>query len=82
MKSPLEQFDIINVKPISIISVDIALNNILIPFLFIIIMLIFFLFVLNNKFIIISSYIQSIFESIYIFLISLVKQQAHTYGLF
>jgi F0F1-type ATP synthase membrane subunit a len=82
MKSPLEQFDIINVKSINILSVDLSFNNILIPFLFTLLMIIFFLFLYNNRFNIISSYFQNIFEMIYIFLVSLIKQQAHSYGLF
>jgi F0F1-type ATP synthase membrane subunit a len=81
MKSPLEQFDIINVKSIYTSSIDISLNNILMPFLFVIIMISFFLFIFNNKFNIIPTYFQNIIENIYIFLINLVKQQAHNYGL-
>ena len=32
MKSPLEQFDIINIKLISLLGVDLSFNNILVPF--------------------------------------------------
>jgi F0F1-type ATP synthase membrane subunit a len=82
MKSPLEQFDIINVKSINTMTMDISFNNILVPFLFTIIIFIFFLFLYNNRFNLISSYFQSIFEMVYIFLVGLIKQQAHSYGLF
>jgi F0F1-type ATP synthase membrane subunit a len=82
MRSPLEQFDIINVKSINTITMDLSFNNILVPFLFTIVIFIFFLFLYNNRFNLISSYFQSIFELIYTFLVGLVKQQAHSYGLF
>ena len=59
MKSPLEQFDIVNVKIFNTTLVDISLNNILIPF-----------------------YVQNIIEKEFTFIIGLVKQQAHNYGLF
>jgi F0F1-type ATP synthase membrane subunit a len=81
MKSPLEQFDIINVKSISTNFIDLSLNNILIPFLFLILIMLFYLFIFNNKFNIIPTYFQNIAENIYIFLINLIKQQAHNYGL-
>lgn len=82
MKSPLEQFDIINVKSINTMTMDISFNNILVPFLFTIIIFIFFLFLYNNRFNLISSYFQSVIEMIYTFLVGLIKQQAHSYGLF
>jgi F-type H+-transporting ATPase subunit a len=82
MKSPLEQFDIVNVKSLSTPATDISLNNILIPFIFIIIMLILFLFIFNNEYKLISNYFQNIFENIYKFVIGIIKQQAHNYGLF
>jgi F0F1-type ATP synthase membrane subunit a len=82
MKSPLEQFDIINVKSISTTLLDISFNNILVPFLFIIIMCIIYFFIFNNKYNVISSYFQSVFEHLYMFVISVIKQQAHNYGLF
>lgn len=44
--------------------------------------MIFFLFSFNNKFNLIQSYIQNIFENVYKFIINLIKQQAHNYGLF
>lgn len=82
MKSPLEQFDIINVKSLHTNVLDFSFNNILVPFLFVIVMVILFLFLYENKYNIISSYFQSIFEIVYSFLIGLIKQQAHSYGLF
>lgn len=81
MKSPLEQFDIINVKSIYTSFIDISLNNIIVPFLFLIIVVSFYLFIFNKKLNIIPTYFQNIIEGIYIFLINLVKQQAHYYGL-
>jgi F0F1-type ATP synthase membrane subunit a len=82
MKSPLEQFDIINVKSLNTTLLDISLNNILIPFLLLLGMIILYLVIFNNKFNLIPFYIQNIIEKEYIFIISLVKQQAHNYGLF
>jgi len=82
MKSPLEQFDIINVKLISILGIDFSFNNILIPFFLILIFLIFFIYLFFNQLNIIPFYIQNIIENIYIFLISLIKQQTNFYGLF
>jgi F0F1-type ATP synthase membrane subunit a len=81
MKSPLEQFDIINVKSIYTSFIDISFNNILIPFLFLIIATTFYLFIFNKQLTIIPTYFQNIIENIYILLINLVKQQAHYYGL-
>ena len=81
MKSPLEQFDIINVKSLSTMLTDISLNNILIPFLFIIIITIYFFYLFNNRFVLISNYFQNIFENLYTIVIGIIKQQAHSYGL-
>lgn len=44
MKSPLEQFDIINVKSLHTNVLDLSFNNILVPFLFIIFIISFFYF--------------------------------------
>lgn len=82
MKSPLEQFDIINIKSIYTVLLDISFNNILIPLLLVIFFTIIYLFIYNKKFNLISSYFQIVFERLFIFLISLIKQQAHYYGLF
>jgi F-type H+-transporting ATPase subunit a len=82
MKSPLEQFDIINVKLISILGIDFSYNNILIPFFLIILFISLFIYIYFDKFTIIPLHIQNIIENIYIFLISLIKQQTNTYGLF
>lgn len=82
MKSPLEQFDIINVKSFSTMLMDISLNNILIPFLFIIIITVYFFYLFNNRFVVISNYFQNIFENLYTIVIGIIKQQAHNYGLF
>jgi len=82
MKSPLEQFDIINVKLISILGIDFSFNNILIPFALIILFLLLYIYLYINKLTIIPFNIQNIIENIYIFLISLIKQQTGSYGLF
>lgn len=82
MKSPLEQFDIINVKSINTTLLDLSLNNIIIPFFLIILFISIYLFIYKNQWNIIPSYIQLIFETIYIFIINLIKQQANIYGLF
>lgn len=44
MKSPLEQFDIINVKSLHTYVLDFSFNNILVPFLFIIVIVYYFYF--------------------------------------
>ena len=49
MKSPLEQFDIVNVKTFNTTLVDISLNNILIPFLLLLGILGLYLFIFKNK---------------------------------
>ena len=51
MKSPLEQFDIINVKSLATSTFDISFNNILVPFLFtIFIIYSFYLYIIINIF--------------------------------
>jgi F0F1-type ATP synthase membrane subunit a len=82
MKSPLEQFDIINIKLISIFGIDFSFNNILISFFLILFFLFVVVFIYYNKLSIIPYYIQNILENIYAFLVSLVKQQTGSYGLF
>jgi len=82
MKSPLEQFDIINIKLISLLGVDLSFNNILVPFFLILLFFLLYVYIYFNKLSIIPNYIQNIIENIYIFLISLIKQQTGSYGLF
>ena len=82
MKSPLEQFDIINVKSISLFFIDFSYNNILLPFLLIVLFSLLFFFLFYKDLNIIPFYIQSIIENLYIFLIKLVKQQTGNYGMF
>ena len=82
MKSPLEQFDIVNVKSLNTTLVDISLNNILIPFLLLVGILGLYLFIFNNRFNLIPFYVQNIIEKEYTFIIGLIKQQARNYGLF
>lgn len=82
MKSPLEQFDIINIKSINTMFIDLSFNNIIYPLFFIILFFIFLIFIFKNQWNIIQSYIQFIFESIFLFIINLIKQQANKYGLF
>jgi len=82
MKSPLEQFDIVNVKSISLLFIDFSFNNILLPLFLAIFFLLFFSYIFLKRLTIIPFYIQVIFENLYIFLIKLIKQQTGTYGLF
>jgi len=82
MKSPLEQFDIINIKLISICGFDFSFNNILISFFLILFFLFVVIYIYYNKLNIIPYYIQNILEAIYSFLISLIKQQTGNYGFF
>jgi F-type H+-transporting ATPase subunit a len=82
MKSPLEQFDIVNVKSISFFFIDFSFNNILLPLFLVILFLLFFSYIFLKKLTIIPFYIQVILENLYIFLIKLIKQQTGSYGLF
>jgi F0F1-type ATP synthase membrane subunit a len=72
MKSPLEQFDIINIKLISLLGVDLSFNNILVPFSLILLFFLLYVYIYFDKLNIIPNYIQNIVENIYIFLISLL----------
>ena len=82
MKSPLEQFDILNVKNFFGAINDFSLNNIMLPFLLIIILFIFFLiFVLLKNAKIVPFILQNILESDYRFIISIIKQQTGLKGL-
>jgi len=82
MKSPLEQFDIINIKSIYIYLIDISFNNIVLPFFIILCLIIILIFFNLYTFRIIPLYIQRLLELIYIFIITIVKQQTNKYGLF
>jgi F0F1-type ATP synthase membrane subunit a len=82
MRSPLEQFDIINVKSFYTSFIDLSINNILVPFIFFIFVIVSTIWLFNNKFNIIPNYYQNFLESLYSFIINLIKQQAHDYGLF
>jgi len=82
MKSPLEQFDIINIKNINILGNDYSINNISIPILCILLICIIYIFIYRYKYNFIGSYITSFLEYLYIFIINLIKQQAGNYGLF
>jgi F0F1-type ATP synthase membrane subunit a len=82
MKSPLEQFDILNVKNFFGAINDFSLNNIMLPFILIIILFIFFLiFVLLKNAKIIPFILQSILESDFRFIINIIKQQTGLKGL-
>jgi F0F1-type ATP synthase membrane subunit a len=82
MKSPLEQFDIFNVKIFFGATNDFSLNNIMLPFLFIIILFIFFLiFILLKNAKIVPYIFQNILEADYRFIVSIIKQQAGIKGL-
>lgn len=82
MKSPLEQFDILNVKNFFSSFNDFSLNNIMVPFILIIIIFITFLvlFLLRNAKLIPLT-IQYILEADYRFLVNVIKQQAGIKGL-
>ena len=64
MKSPLEQFDIINIKSISLFLIDLSYNNILVPFFILLLFILFFIYIYLNKFNIIPTYIQNTIENI------------------
>lgn len=81
MKSPLEQFDILNIKSLIIILNDFSFNNIMVPLF---LLLIFFIFVIkllkNNK--LVSFISLQLVELVYRFIISIIKQQAGIKALF
>ena len=82
MRSPLEQFDILNVKNFYVALNDFSFNNIMIPFLLIIIFFISFLiFFLLKKAKTIPTILQYIIETDYRFIIGIIKQQAGVKGL-
>jgi F0F1-type ATP synthase membrane subunit a len=82
MKSPLEQFDILNVRNFFSAIYDYSLNSIMLPFILIIIL---FLIILINVLLknarIIPLILQNIIEMDYRFIISIIKQQAGIKGL-
>jgi len=82
MKSPLEQFDVINIKNIYTDNIDISINSIFIPTLSILIFISIYIYFNIYKSNFISIYVQQLIEYIYIFLNNLIKQQAGSYGLF
>lgn len=81
MKSPLEQFDILNIKNFFFFFNDFSFNNIIVPFF---ILLIFFLVLINilKNTKIISLIMQQFLELLYILITSIIKQQAGIKGLF
>lgn len=82
MKSPLEQFDILNVKNFFSSVNDYSFNSILVPFVIIIFLFFVFLFFIllkNAK--TIPLVLQSVVEMDYRFLINIIKQQAGIKGL-
>ena len=82
MKSPLEQFDILNVKNFFGTINDFSFNSIIVPFVLIIILFISFLifFLLKNAKIV-PLILQNIIEMDYRFIINIIKQQAGFKGL-
>ena len=82
MKSPLEQFDILNIKNFFGVINDFSLNNIILPFILIIILFfIFLIFILLKNARIIPLIFQYIIEIDYRFIISIIKQQSGIKGL-
>ena len=82
MKSPLEQFDVRNIKNIYTINIDITIQNIFIPLVCIILCVFIYMFINLYNVRLIPIYVQYIIELIYKFIIGLVKQQIGNYGLF
>ena len=77
MKSPLEQFDILNIKNFFSAINDFTLNSIMLPFILIIILFIILLIsVLLKNAKIVPLILQNILEMDFRFLISVIKQQA------
>jgi F0F1-type ATP synthase membrane subunit a len=82
MKSPLEQFDILNVKNFFSSLNDFSFNNIMLPFILVIIFFLSFLvfFLLKNSRTI-PLILQNVLETDYRFIINIIKQQAGLKGL-
>jgi F0F1-type ATP synthase membrane subunit a len=82
MKSPLEQFDIVNVRNFFGAINDFSFNSIMLPFVLIIILFFFILiFILLKNAKIIPLTLQNIMEIDYRFIISIIKQQTGLKGL-
>jgi F0F1-type ATP synthase membrane subunit a len=82
MKSPLEQFDILNVKNFFGAVNDLSLNSIMLPFILIIILFLIFLIIILLRNAKIIPYIsQYILEIDYRFVINIIKQQTGIKGL-
>jgi len=82
MKSPLEQFDILNIKNFFSAINDFSLNNIILPFILIIIIFLFLLIgVLLKNAKIVPLILQNILEIDFRFIISIIKQQTGLKGL-
>jgi F-type H+-transporting ATPase subunit a len=82
LKSPLDQFDIINVKAVYALGIDFSFNNILTPLCLVLFFLLISIYVYVYKLNLIPFYIQGLIENIYIFIVILIKQQTGSYGLF
>ena len=83
MKSPLEQFDILNVKNFFGGLNDFSYNNILLPFLFVVLLFsLYFYFILFKKAKIIPLIYQYLIEMDYRFIINIIKQQTGLKGIF
>jgi len=82
MKSPLEQFDILNIKNFFSSFNDFSFNNIMLPFFLIIILFVSFLifFLLKNSKTV-PLILQNILEMDYRFIINIIKQQTGVKGL-
>jgi len=82
MKSPLEQFDILNVKNFFSSLNDFSFNNIMLPFILVIIFFLSFLvFILLKNSKTIPLILQNVLETDYRFIINIIKQQAGLKGL-
>lgn len=82
MKSPLEQFDILNVKNFFSSLNDFSFNNIMLPFILVIIFFLSFLvFILLKNSKTIPLILQNVLEIDYRFIINIIKQQAGLKGL-
>jgi F0F1-type ATP synthase membrane subunit a len=82
MKSPLEQFDILNVKTFFSTMNDFSFNSIMVPFVLIIILFSSFLiFILLKNARMIPLILQYVSEMDFRFIINIIKQQAGIKGL-
>lgn len=80
MNSPLEQFDVIVIKFITIFNLDLSIVSILLPFFLLNFFLVIFLGLVKKEFKLIPEIWQYLVEKVYIFIYNIIKQQVGLNG--